>query len=100
MPLAKDVGVVQDKVDVLGAALANACALLLIELLEHDVRLEGLLGFHELLGKLVEGLNEFLLLVSLAHFPVLFRLVVEHGLVNVVDQGLEDSDSVLGDLTE
>ena len=100
LPLAEDVGVVEDQVDVLGAAVANALALLLVELLEDDVRLEGLLGLHELLGELVEGLNELLLLVRLAHLPVLLRLVVEHGLVDVVDQGLEHSHRVLGDLTE
>ena len=99
LPAGEDRGVVDDQAE-LWPALADALALSIAQWVEDDVALEGLLGLHEFLGELVEGLLELLLLVILAHLPVLRVHPVEHGLVDVVDQSLEHGDGVLGDFAE
>jgi hypothetical protein len=100
LPLAEDGCVVQDQVDFLGAAFTEALALAVREWLKNDVALEGLLGLHKLLSELVEGLHEILLRIGLAHVPLLLIHLVNHRLVDVVDEGLEHANSVFGDLAE
>ena len=100
LPSVEDLGVVQNKRNFLGAATTKTLALAVSELVEHDVALEGLLGFHELLGELLEGCHELVLLLRLTHLP-LFRVhFVYHGPVDVVDEGLEDAHRVLRHFSE
>ena len=58
------------------------------------------MGLHKLLGKLLEGLHEFLLLVRLTLLPLLSVHLVKHGLVDVVNKCLEDAHCVLRDFSE
>jgi len=100
LPFAENGCVVKDEVDFLGGALTETCAHLVAQGVEHDVALEGLLSLDKLLSELVKGLFELLLLVNLAHFPLLGVHLVQHGLVDVVDEGLKHAHGVLRDLTE
>lgn len=102
LPKAEDGGVLIDESDVVGLAIAKALALLVAKSFEHDVALEGLLSLIELLGKLVKGLLELILGFFLALFPLVFVVFdgSEHGVVDVVNESLEDSHSVLSDLTK
>jgi hypothetical protein len=52
------------------------------------------------LGKFVEGVEELVLLVALAHAPISRVEFVNEGLVDVVDHGVQSDDSVLTDFTE
>ena len=100
LPRAEDGCVVVDQGQVLSLAVAQTLTVLVVQGVEHDVALEGLLGLHELLGELVEGLDELLLGVSLAHLPLSLVHSVDHGLVDVVDEGPHDANGVLVDLSE
>jgi len=95
LPSAEDLSVVDDERDLLGATLADTGALLLTERVKDDIGLERLLGFHELFGEFVKSGNELLLLVNFTHFPLRFFHLAEHGLVDVVDEGLEDTNGML-----
>lgn len=99
LPSAEDVGVLVDNLNST-VSLTKTSSLGIAQGVEDDVALEGLLGLHELLGELVEGLHELLLLVGLAHLPLSSIHFVEHGLVDVVNEGLEDTNGVLRDLAE
>ena len=76
-------------------AFAKLRALSIGERVEHDVAFKGLLGLHKLLGELFEGLHEIFLSISLAHFPLNRLQLVNEWFVYVVDDGLQDSHSVL-----
>jgi len=100
LPLLEDGGVVENERNLKSTAIADASFLLVTELSKRNVGLKGLLGLHELLSKLVEGLDEFLLLVGLAHCPIFICHSVQHGLIDVVDEGLEHAHRVFRDLSE
>ena len=90
-----------DEGDIGGAAtVAKGRLLLVVERGEDDVGLEGLLGLHELLGELVEGVGELLLLLRFARLPLHRVHIVDEGLVDVVDEGLQHANGVFRDLTE
>jgi hypothetical protein len=61
-------------------------------LLQLDVVVDGLQGFPELVGELVEDLAELLLGVLLAKLPVGFGQTVNHGLETLVDGSVQSSD--------
>lgn len=101
LPLAEDSCVVEDERDLLDvAALAETLAKALVEWFQHNVALERLFSLFELLGEPIECLRELFLLVRLTVFPVFWVHLLEHGTVDVVDEGLQGSHSVLRDLAE
>jgi hypothetical protein len=71
-----------------------------IILFKTDVVLERFKSFFKLVGKLIEDREELLLLVIFDLFPVVFIKLVNKWLVDLVDDGVQRSDSVFGDLTE
>ena len=68
--------------------------------LQHDVGLQGTKGLNELLGELVEGVHELLLLLRLALGPLVRLELVDHRLVNLVDDRVHRGNGVLGDFSE
>ena len=80
--------------------LLGRTAPFLVKGLESDVALERLEGLNELLGELVEGLHELLLLIFFTVTPVTDFELVDQGLVDVVDDGVQGSDRVFRDFTK
>lgn len=68
--------------------------------LKHNVGLERSERLLHVFSKLVKGLDVLFLLVLLTYSPVSWFELLNEGLVDVVDDGVESSDCLVTDLSE
>jgi len=82
-------------VDVLGLVFV-----FLVILVEGDAGHETAESLTKLVGELVEDMEELLLLFILALVPVSRLKLVDERLEDIIDDGVQSGNRVLGDLTE